>query len=302
MGCPYEVVYDGPHDDKWLEERRKSVGASESPGIVGLSSFGSPLEVFADKIGAGKPFEANEAMEWGVLLEPVVIAEYARKSGREVLREGRLLRSLEWPFLSCTPDAMHTDTPIGPVQAKVTRHVWIDQAPKWVWAQVQHELAVTGADVGVAVALCEGTKLLWETIKRDDDYIQNTLVPTCRAFWDAVVAQIAPRDFARTNEDALKAILNRISLVEVGKTIHLGGEWVEKHIERESLIEQRRKTKERLLEIENDFRLEMDDAETALLPNRVQYTLKEYHKPARVQQVKESHGRTLRCKIPKESP
>ena len=55
--------------DAWLEERRKSIGGSDAPSIIGLNPWQSPYTVWADKLGKLPPKEDNEAMRLGPLEE-----------------------------------------------------------------------------------------------------------------------------------------------------------------------------------------------------------------------------------------
>jgi len=112
-GPPFTVVCDGsdPDDPRWLEARNATIGASESPTVLGLDPFGSTLSLWARKVGIEPPLDLSdkEAVFWGRQLEASIIAGYGARTGRQVVGFGLLLRSTRWPWLSATPDAMATD-------------------------------------------------------------------------------------------------------------------------------------------------------------------------------------------------
>ena len=43
--------------EEWLDYRREGIGGSEAAIIVGLNRFGSPLQLWADKMGLRKELE-----------------------------------------------------------------------------------------------------------------------------------------------------------------------------------------------------------------------------------------------------
>lgn len=92
---------------EWLAARRHGIGASEVSAILGLNPYRSCFEVWAGKVAPQrKPTSgsegieqhlsereadqaAGEAAQWGVLLEPVVRAEVARRIGRRIFIPGK---------------------------------------------------------------------------------------------------------------------------------------------------------------------------------------------------------------------
>jgi hypothetical protein len=77
---------------EWLAERNNSVGASEAAAALGVCSYQSPIELWQKKCGLAPPVVENEAMQWGLALEPVIAAEYERRTGRAVGRRQQFVR------------------------------------------------------------------------------------------------------------------------------------------------------------------------------------------------------------------
>lgn len=76
---------------EWLAARRHGIGASEVSAILGLNPYRSCFEVWAQKMKQREMDDSasTEAATWGVLLEPVVRTEVARRIGRRIFIPGK---------------------------------------------------------------------------------------------------------------------------------------------------------------------------------------------------------------------
>jgi len=150
----------------WLEARRGGITGTDAAAILGLTSFRTPLEVWAEKTGRIVPDDLGgiERIQWGNLLEPVVIAETNRRTGRELLElerwsdampHGRLeafehhgekkamIFSARFPWLRVTPDF---------VQASWRPLPWLAEQRK-----------LDGPGIGEAKALGSHARKEWRT-------------------------------------------------------------------------------------------------------------------------------------------
>lgn len=206
MTAVYEVlpslVQDSP---EWHEQRRRGVGASDVAAILGLSPWTTPLAVYEQKMGV--PNQIDENLAWfGHALEPV-IADWVAAKHPEVgpIFDGFSARSLQWPWLTAAPDRTSswpgTLSPQGaelhPVEIKTSsafsRGTWEAGVPLYYAAQVQAQMAVLGAPRGWLAVLHGGNDPELYPIERDEEFIQDELVPRTRAFWeDHVLAQVPP--------------------------------------------------------------------------------------------------------------
>lgn len=181
-------------DADWLERRKEGIGASEIGAVLGLSRWATALDIYADKIDAPGRDEPGEAAEWGKLLEPVVLAEFGRRSGLSVEADGRLLRSVEHPWCLATLDGLAAEgDQLVPVEAKTAtvylEDEWADGAPECYRAQVNQQLLVTGAPHGYIACLLGGQRLMWSKIERDETLIRR-IVNSGSKLWQ----QIRDRD------------------------------------------------------------------------------------------------------------
>lgn len=287
----FDVIGHSDNRNEWLELRRTGIGGSDAPSILGLTNWASPASVQADKWGLLDEPDDAEILRWGRRLEPVILAGLAEELSIAMHSDGRLLRSREHPFMTCTPDGI---THSGAwVQAKNTMLAseWTDGPPKRVWVQCQHEMAVTGAPEMIAAALLLGSRLVWQTLYRDEGFIQDILIPAEAHFWKLTEAhEPVPPDGSEHTKRALLALYPEDS----GEIISLDGEFTELDTERVCLLDDKKGIESRLREIDNTFRHAMKDATFAALPNGASYSLKTQTRKAH--EVKESTFRVLRRK------
>lgn len=167
--------YAGEYRDRaeWLELRKTGIGSSDCSAVLGLGKYGSPFSVWAEKTGKTHPVEETEVMMWGTLLEPVIRAELARRLGVEIV-ECATLRSLERPWQLYNADGLILSSnalvEIKNASAWLAAD-WDDQVPDHAELQVQHGMAVTGADGAYVAGLVGGNRLRWEYVPRDDRLI-----------------------------------------------------------------------------------------------------------------------------------
>lgn len=191
----YTIVNVEPDTPEWLEERRKSVGASECPAVMGMSTYGqTPLDIYKAKHGLDREFDPVLGFI-GHASEPIMHEWVERFSGLNLkLLPGFMARSVEYPFLHATFDRVTEDG--VKVQMKTahqyTGHHWDEGVPTDIRVQVQAELAVSGDARALVVVWIGGREFrhYWEP--RDERFIREYLLPTVGAFWNGNVALGVP--------------------------------------------------------------------------------------------------------------
>lgn len=188
---------------KWLEERRKGIGASEVAAILGLDPWRSALGVWADKTGAASEDRDSEAMEIGRELEEPIARMFGRRFPEyEVGTVGQysIWHHSESPLL-CTLDRVLTTEDktserngwdgVLEIKASSKTDEWAGGPPLRYVVQVQGQLACTGRRWGYLAALLGGRKLVTHRIERDDAFIERML-DQVRAFWKLVETRTEP--------------------------------------------------------------------------------------------------------------
>lgn len=147
-----------------MARRRKGVGASEVPAILGLSPWQTPMNVWFAKQPDYTPAPETEAQRNGHRMEPVILSVFAKETGLDVKPNSRLgWDHVKGSRLFCTPDGfvkLHNRLVqakcVGPRMADswgTMDDPWETAVPDYVIAQVQAECAVEEAE-GCYVATC----------------------------------------------------------------------------------------------------------------------------------------------------
>jgi len=257
--------------EKWLAERRNSIGASDAPAIMGLVSWGSATSVQADKWGLLTEPDAVERLKWGNRLEDVILAAFAEETDWDVEPYGWLVRDPDRPWLHATPDGeLGWDTPIF-VQAKNTMMVseWDEGPPPHVYAQQQAEMAVTGHDHCYVAALVMGNRLRWAKIDRDEDFI-TTWLALAEAFWKATQNR---EPFVNDGSDATHQALGKMFKGGTAGFKPVGAEWIERAKQREDAKARATAAEKERREIDALIKAEAGDAEGILLPDGTSYAV-----------------------------
>lgn len=269
------VLPAGAPREEWLAKRREGIGSSDAPAVLGISPFSSPLKVYAEKIGAMEDREASEAMKWGHLLEPLIVSEFGKEVNRPVQMDGSLIRSGSTPFLQATLDAMQSKSAGDPgvLEVKATGFRagdWKEGVPRHVFAQVQHQLAVTGLDWGSVAVLLNGCSLKWADVERDQSFIDMMLEHE-EKFWKRVVERMPPEpDGTEASKDALKFLYPK----DTGKVITLPGAFIELDDELQEAKAEEKRVNAKLDLLKQRFAHALGDASEGVMANGVSYT---YH-------------------------
>jgi putative phage-type endonuclease len=135
---------------KWLENRRKFLGASDAAPVMGRSQYRSKVDVYLEKV-EGKADEETDYMRRGMELEPLVIYLYQQATGHKTI-PSKFLVSKKHPWMAATLD-LGDATLACPVQCKTastyTRDKYGDPArddytlPADYMIQMHHEMIVS---------------------------------------------------------------------------------------------------------------------------------------------------------------
>lgn len=176
--------------EDWLLARTKGIGGSDVAGILGLSKWKTPLQVYQEKRGEIGPQPDNEAMKWGRYLEPVVRQAYADTTGREVRVPTEMLRHPELAFMLANVDGLTEDRRVVEVKTARTAEGWgepgSDEIPQAYLLQVQHYMKVTAFPVADVAVLIGGSDFRLYEVPADPE-LQDMLVEAESEFWQRVV-------------------------------------------------------------------------------------------------------------------
>jgi putative phage-type endonuclease len=199
-----------------LEERARAITATDIAAICGLHPYRAPIDVWLEKTGQAPPWVDTERTKWGVLLEPVIRADYAERKGLTVEEPGTLTHP-KMPWMKATPDGIAYEPrqrdPSNGLEIKThtvnIRHLYgdpfTDEVPLYVLAQSTWNIGVTGLDRWDVVAFIDGQPLDY-TVTRDDELLGQMLERGKRFLVDHVRARKEPE---ADGTDAFTAWLQR---------------------------------------------------------------------------------------------
>lgn len=176
----------------WEAWRKKGIGASDAPIIMGVSPWKTPLQLWEEKVGISKGFAGNWATNRGNELEPVARQHY------------ELLADIDMPpclvmhpvhlFMRASLDGYNTkESKVLEIKCpgrKDHETALAGKVPeKYIW-QLQHQLFVTGAKSADYFSFDgEGGAIV--TVYPDPK-MHEELLEKCLAFWKCVETQTPP--------------------------------------------------------------------------------------------------------------
>lgn len=208
--------------EEWLEWRQKGIGGSDASVICGINKYKSPMELWMEKTGQIEAVIAGEAAYWGIVLEPVVRDEFAKRTGLQVYQMNHILQHSEYPFMLANIDGYVYDEvkkEFYIFEAKTasafSAHEWDTTIPEAYMLQVQHYLAVTELNGAHVAVLIGGNTFKHFFIPRDDELIA-LLIALETQFWDCVVSGRRPKiDGSQASTDLLNRLYPQGKLKDI---------------------------------------------------------------------------------------
>ena len=180
------------------QDRRTYMGSHDTAGVVGAHPNLSPSQVYMNKVGLSEGFVPTEQMRWGLLAQPIILDEFARRMKVELEPE-RFFRHPSLPWFGGTPDATLVGRREG-VDAKNVRYASPDEwgepgsadVPEHIKLQAHHFMTLLDADAWHIAAWVAGCELRVYTIERDPE-MSDLILEVDGAFWrDHVEPRIPP--------------------------------------------------------------------------------------------------------------
>lgn len=193
-------------EKEWLAVRTKGIGGSDVGAICGVSPFSSARQIYFNKTGqfeeAMKPgAAAQERMHFGHLLEPIVADEFAARTGKKLVEAEATFAHKDFPWMRANVDRLIVDdngVPYGILECKTTSEYnneeWEngDILLSYVY-QLNWYLHILDLKYGAFACLVGGNKFYYYEVFRNDELIQNTILPTVTDFWhNNVLALVEP--------------------------------------------------------------------------------------------------------------
>lgn len=165
--------------DEWLELRRNSIGGSDAGAILGMSEWGSPITVYANKLGLKEDKPTTEAMRLGTDLESYVAQRFTEATGKKVRNDNYMYQHDVYPFITANIDRVVVGENAG-LECKTMnsfKHYDFDngEVPSVYYCQCQHYMLVMGYERMYLCVLQFGVGVFVVTIDRNEEFIMQML-------------------------------------------------------------------------------------------------------------------------------
>ena len=189
------------HGSQASEPFDASLTSLDAAAALGRDPFKSEVRLWMEKTGRQDLLQPQQPQDesaayWSRLLEPIVAAHYAQRTGRQIRRTDTTLCHPRYPWMVATVKREVVASP--EVQLLECLCVGMDAAPLWaegvpayIRLRVVHLLAVTGQRAADVVVLLGGQDLQIYRIERNEVEIAR-LIRAERVFWRGVELDRAP--------------------------------------------------------------------------------------------------------------
>ena len=252
--------------------RKNRIGASNTPGILRLSPWSSPIQEWAKIVEPESSEQVmTDSMKAGLLFEPQIIRWFELEHGYKTA-QGWTMQHPQHEFIVATPDAVLRDETIDcdvPLECKYVSvrqaERWkvddVYQAPAYVRAQHVHQQIVMNVNRGWIIACVnsfEGVKFHAELVESSEEERSGIVHALCEFYVMHIQTQVPPQADASAGAAGVLAKLHprsngRLLQPTAGDRAVL--------LMRERLVQQERELKQKRDELDNQMRQRIGDAE-----------------------------------------
>ena len=256
---------------EWLNWRTSGIGGSDVSIIFGLNKFRSVYQLWLEKTGQVIPVEEeNDYTHFGTILEPIVKAEFTRRTGLKIRSRNAILQSEEYPFMLADLDGViYENGEMCIFEAKTAstykKEIWEEGVPVEYQLQIQHYMAVTGAKKTYIAALVGGNQFFYYEVFRDEELI-NIIIQVEKEFWRENVKQgIEP---APDGSEATTKYLNQKYSNSNGNAVELPPDALDLCVSYENLSEQLKAVEKRRDAVVNQLKAYLKENEVGIVGDR----------------------------------
>ena len=202
-----QVRIDCKNENEWLQERMKHIGGSDAAKVLGMSKFGSNVDLYFEKTERKKHHVNNDAIELGKRAEPVLRDLYAvyHPSVKIDYHQYTIIYQEEYPMIASTLDGeLEDDGRHGILEIKTASltkknqwEEWKNGIPNHYYIQVLHQMISTGydfADVFACLTGMNGDHTIRTYRFERHDHIEDIewVIEEETAFWKCVENKTVP--------------------------------------------------------------------------------------------------------------
>lgn len=184
--------------DEQRARRRNGIGASDSPIIMGYSTYKTPYQLYLEKTGIVNDIdEDTELQYWGHAIEPLIIKRFEEENNVRITCPDTIHHPV-YPFLFANLDGW-IESERAVVECKCAnsfqKREWDSSAsdgiPLKYLIQIAHQVAVTNAERGYCAVLIGGMEYMQFVYERDKS-LEELIIKAAIDFWEGVQNRIEP--------------------------------------------------------------------------------------------------------------
>lgn len=199
MRLPYtDDRVNDPEIRQWMEDRRLGVGASEVAVLFGLSPWQNLRELWSEKVHGCSYEPGSELFHWGHTMEPVVAAEFERRTGETVGMPSEMIIIGEQPYYRASLDrvVLEDGEAVAALELKNLHEgrfaEYKEAGPSVGYLlQLQYQMMCAELDYGYLACLFGGQKLgVWRVVASPS--VQAEIRARVDEFWGYVERKEEP--------------------------------------------------------------------------------------------------------------
>lgn len=183
--------------DEQKENRKNGLGASDTPILMGYSTFKTPYELYLEKKGLVDCDEETEQQYWGKQIEPLILQRFSEEMNTPVISLDTIYHP-DYPFIFANLDGYAPELD-AVVEAKMVN---VFQRKKWDCAltdgipfdyliQIAKQVMLKDARMGYCAVLIGGNEFKYFEYHRDEA-LEKMILNADIQFWDCVQNNIEP--------------------------------------------------------------------------------------------------------------
>lgn len=228
-------------------DRSTYLGGSDIAGILGLSPWRTPLDVYLDKVEGSRPIDEAKAKIFrrGTRMEPYILDLLTEEHGIQIVNRGQRYRDKTHAFIAAEIDAEAASgenieaKSANQYAAKNWGTEFTDEIPVYYTAQAMHGMMVRPAPATIFPVLIGSDDFRVYRVERDDETIAAIRDKEVE-FWDRVQRRDPPppstvsdieRMFSRDSGLAIQASDEIVEVFNSLKTLKSKAKLLDSEIE-----------------------------------------------------------------------
>lgn len=178
---------------EWLDFRKKGIGASDAPIVMGMSPWRSVVDLYKEKLGLIEPQPITSSMQRGMDLEPKARRLFEEMTGILVVPDIKISEKYSWLYASL--DGISIDEKVI-VEIKCTSKKNHELAkngkiPSYYMPQIQHQIYVCNVDICHYFSF-DGNDGKLVNVPRDNEFISK-LLEMEKEFYNCMINSTEPK-------------------------------------------------------------------------------------------------------------